>query len=104
MKISKYNPEYADDIFAAIIKDPDWDMFSNDIAIDSAFRFSCEWFGRFETDMRHGVGKIDEERRPFAVLDELDGFICVAPSQLAHVRKHFDERIIAKQMDPVVVA
>lgn len=35
MKISKYNPEHADDIFAAIRKDTDWDMFSNDVAIDS---------------------------------------------------------------------
>lgn len=35
MKISKYDPEHEDDIFKAIRKDPDWDMFSNDIAIDS---------------------------------------------------------------------
>ena len=35
MKISKYNPEHADDIFAAIREDTDWDMFSNDAAIDS---------------------------------------------------------------------
>lgn len=35
MKISKYNPENDDDIFAAITKDPDWEMFSKNAATES---------------------------------------------------------------------
>lgn len=34
MEISKYKPEHEDDVLAAISKDPDWDMFTNDDAID----------------------------------------------------------------------
>ena len=34
MKISKYDPKHEDDILSAINEDPDWDMFSNDAAIE----------------------------------------------------------------------
>jgi len=34
MEISKYNLEHEDDVLAAISKDPNWDMFTNDAAID----------------------------------------------------------------------
>jgi len=34
MEISKYKPEHENDVVAAISKDPDWDMFTNDGAID----------------------------------------------------------------------
>lgn len=33
MEISKYKPEYEDEILTAIKKDPDWDLFTNDDAI-----------------------------------------------------------------------
>lgn len=35
MEISKYKPEYEDDILRAIKIDPDWDIFTNDDAIDN---------------------------------------------------------------------
>ena len=34
MEISKYKPEYENDIVTAISKDPDWVMFTNDDTID----------------------------------------------------------------------
>ncbi len=34
MEISKYKPEHEHDVVAAISKDPDWDMFTNDDTID----------------------------------------------------------------------
>ena len=53
--------------------------------------------------MRHGVSKVDEERRSLVVIDELDGLVRVTSGQLAHVREHFDKGIISKQVDTVVV-
>lgn len=35
MKISAYAPRYEKDILTAIGKDPDWDMFTRDTAIDA---------------------------------------------------------------------
>ena len=35
MEILKYKPEYEEDVLAAISKDPNWDMFTNDDARDS---------------------------------------------------------------------
>lgn len=35
MKISEYDPKNENDILSAISKDPDWDMFTNDAAIES---------------------------------------------------------------------
>ena len=34
MEISKYKPEYEDEILTAIKKDPAWDLFTNDDTID----------------------------------------------------------------------
>ena len=33
MEISEYGPEHEDDVLAAIKKDPDWDIFTNDDAV-----------------------------------------------------------------------
>ena len=35
MEISKYKPEHEEAILAAIKKDPNWDLFTNDDAIDN---------------------------------------------------------------------
>ena len=34
IKITRYKPEHEDDVLAAISKDPNWDMFTNDDIID----------------------------------------------------------------------
>ena len=54
--------------------------------------------------MRHGVGHVDKEGTVFAPFDKLDGFICIAASQLAHVGIHLDDRFIANKVRLTIVA
>ena len=66
MEISKYDLKYEDDILSAISEDPDWDMFSNDAAIEL-----------YRTSLKNGVTYVCYNENEFcgylrAILD--DGF------------------------------
>ena len=66
MKISKYDSKHEDDIVSAISEDPDWDMFSNDAAIEL-----------YKTSLINGVTFVCYNKNEFcgylrAILD--DGF------------------------------
>ena len=84
MKISRYRTEHEEDVLSAIKADPDWDIFTNDAAID-----------HYKKALKDGVACVCYSNGDFcgylrALLD--DGF-AVYISELFVVPKHRNQSI-----------